>query len=138
MSPSYMERGSSCLFWQPLILTWGFICDPCRAVVKNGISPLVLTLSYNLRISILMILGVNLHAFIITECTRLHLTLKHIIKIIRAHLEPFHECSLWEWFVITIIIIALYLFLHTSCWNLTSMPKEVDLPLMSFEAVPLY
>lgn len=65
--------------------------------MKNGISPLILTLFYNLRISILMILGVDEYAFIITECTGLYLTLKHIIRIIvYAHLEPFHECFLWE------------------------------------------
>ena len=65
--------------------------------MKDGISPLILTLFYNFRISILMILGVDVYAFIITECTRLYLILKHIIKvIIYAHLEPFHECFLRE------------------------------------------
>lgn len=131
--------GSSCLFWQSLILTWVRICDTCRAVVKNSISPLIWTLFYNLRISIMMIWGVDLYDFIITECTSLHLTLKHIKIIICAHLEPFHECFLWEWFVITIIIISLYyLLLYTSYWNLTSLPKEADLPLMSVKTMPLF
>lgn len=96
---------------------------------------LILTLSYNLRISILMILGVNSYAFIITECIRLYLTLK--CRIIYTHLEPFCECFLWEWFVITVIIASYYLSLHISYWNLTSMPKEADLPLVSFKSVPL-
>lgn len=62
--------------------------------MKNGIPPhfnIVLYLE-NFHIDDL---GVNSHAFIITECSRLHLPLKHTIKIY-AHLEPFYECFLWE------------------------------------------
>lgn len=43
-------------------------------------------------------------------------------------MEPSCKCFLWTWFVIINII---YLFLHASRWNLTSMLKPSGLPLMS-------